>query len=330
MKFSCIIPVYNMERYLEGCVASALRSAALTEILLIDDGSKDESPRIARALAEAHASVRYVRQENMGLSEARNTGIREAAGDFLLFLDADDELDAAAFDALCARLSPQDSLACGYYARILAPGGERREEARLGLVHDRTLPVADYLSAVAAAEAHYFPVAWRMICSRRFLVERALFFYPGIYHEDNEWTMRLLLAAERILPASDCFYLYYDRDTGDSITSVVRPKHLRDRLTIARRFAALRAAEPAKANYLRRGFQRMLLSLCIHAPYLEGTERRALQRALIELAASRPDLMRGMRLRVFFGGILRLSALSRLLFCYHRIRHPKEKFVAAR
>lgn len=89
---SVIIPCYNYAHYLRDAVASVLRQKGDNldlEIIVVDDGSKDTTPAVAQELG---SRIRYIRQDNQGLSAARNTGIREAKGDFLVFLDADDLL----------------------------------------------------------------------------------------------------------------------------------------------------------------------------------------------------------------------------------------------
>jgi glycosyltransferase involved in cell wall biosynthesis len=85
---SVIVPCYNGATFLEDALRSALgQTYAEVEVVVVDDGSTDNSPEIAQRFP-----VRYIRQENLGLSEARNTGIRESKGEYLVFLDADDRL----------------------------------------------------------------------------------------------------------------------------------------------------------------------------------------------------------------------------------------------
>lgn len=101
MKISFIVPVYNCKEYLPACVESiSCVSAADYEILLIDDGSVDGSAEVCDGLGEKYPTIRVVHQDNSGASAARNRGIREAAGELLLFLDADDTIDAEALGAV--------------------------------------------------------------------------------------------------------------------------------------------------------------------------------------------------------------------------------------
>ena len=91
MKLTIIIPVYNIKEYIERCVSSLGNiSDTKIEILIIDDGSTDGSDIVCDKLSQTNKSVKVIHQQNMGLSEARNTGIRNASGDYIFFVDGDD------------------------------------------------------------------------------------------------------------------------------------------------------------------------------------------------------------------------------------------------
>ena len=88
---SIIIPVYNGEKEIEAAVRSALCDGLSQEILVVSDGSEDGTDGCVRALSEKYPAVRLIRQENAGPAAARNRGIEEARGEYILFLDSDDE-----------------------------------------------------------------------------------------------------------------------------------------------------------------------------------------------------------------------------------------------
>lgn len=102
MKLSVIIPVYNVEKYLRRCIESVLLpGGADYEIIIVNDGSTDSSPAIAREYAEKYpALIRLISTPNGGLGHARNTGLDAASGDYVLFLDSDDRLSPGALDKL--------------------------------------------------------------------------------------------------------------------------------------------------------------------------------------------------------------------------------------
>lgn len=122
MKITIAVPVYNTEKYLPHCLDTLeAQTWGDLEILLIDDGSTDESGRICDEFAEQDRRVRVIHRENGGVSAARNTAIREAAGDYLLFVDSDDgihremaEIYARALESASAKGKAGVVLACDY------------------------------------------------------------------------------------------------------------------------------------------------------------------------------------------------------------------------
>ena len=91
MQFSIVIPVYNVAPYLRECVDSVLaQNSTDYEIILVDDGSTDNSPAICDEYAEKYSQIKVIHKANGGLSDARNFGIKKAQGDYLMFLDSDD------------------------------------------------------------------------------------------------------------------------------------------------------------------------------------------------------------------------------------------------
>jgi len=93
-KVSIVVPVYNVERYLERCVKSLLNQTYKNvEIILVDDGSTDSSPQLCKSLTKLHSNIKCIHKNNNGLGMARNTGIDIATGDFVIFIDSDDWCD---------------------------------------------------------------------------------------------------------------------------------------------------------------------------------------------------------------------------------------------
>lgn len=100
-KVSIIVPCYNHAKYLEECIESIKdQSYSNWECIIVDDGSTDDTQSVSRKLE--NEKIRYVHQENKGLSGARNTGIRNATGDYILPLDADDTLNPLALEKMIA------------------------------------------------------------------------------------------------------------------------------------------------------------------------------------------------------------------------------------
>ena len=123
---SVIIPVYNKEEYLRQCVDSVLaQSCRDLEILLVDDGSTDESPAICRAYEKEDSRVRVIEKENGGASSARNLGIEEAKGEYIGFVDADDWIEPGMYETLQAFLSDNEEYPFAQLmSRNYAPDGK--------------------------------------------------------------------------------------------------------------------------------------------------------------------------------------------------------------
>lgn len=117
-RFSLIIPVYNVEKYIGHCLESVDRQTFRDfETVLIDDGSTDSSPELCDRYAAGKEHVKVVHQENRGLAGARNRGLEEAVGDYVVFLDSDDTLQACAlelFDRAIDRYALPDLVGAGY------------------------------------------------------------------------------------------------------------------------------------------------------------------------------------------------------------------------
>lgn len=118
VEFSIIVPVYQVEQYLERFIYSVLsQNYEKYELILVDDGSSDGSGRICDEFSEKHPHIRTIHKKNGGVSSARNEGIKNAKGRYIIFGDADDYYDSAFLNDVSGVLkkSPQDICICGYY-----------------------------------------------------------------------------------------------------------------------------------------------------------------------------------------------------------------------
>ena len=121
-KLSVIVPVYNVEKYLERCVDSVInQNYPNIEIILVDDGSKDSSGKICDILAAKDNRIKVIHQQNGGLSAARNTGIDNATGEYIDFLDSDDELLPNVFNDLIPLLEYNNLDLIVFYSQKVKP-----------------------------------------------------------------------------------------------------------------------------------------------------------------------------------------------------------------
>lgn len=272
---SIIVPVYNVERYLEKCISSVLKLKSDIEVLLVDDGSTDASGALCDAWAQKDARIRVIHQENGGLSAARNTGIRNAGGEHVLFLDSDDFLDPTQTDQMLSKLQPETNVLMGFYNEYYTESGvSKPENSEPFLRLEGEVAAGQLLSAAASCTDGCYMTAWRFVCRREFLLEHDLLFLPGIYHEDEEWNARLFCQVEKVTVTHHHFY-QYRQARSSSIMSTVKPKHLFDSYTIIERMDQLcRVAADDRKDYLRNRMGRLYLNNMIHHRSLDGQDKK--------------------------------------------------------
>lgn len=212
MLFSIIVPVYKVELYLKKCVQSLLNQTYRdVEIILVDDGSPDGCPAMCDEYAKADQRVKVIHKENGGLSDARNTGIEVATGDYIMFVDSDDFISLNA----CEKLA---NYAHKGYDILIADATV--EGATLDLSHiqaqSEVMSGPIYLKR-AFSEQKAAMAAWLNIYRRGFLKDHKISFKCGILHEDEEFTPRALLKAETVIVTGVQFYHYIIRE--NSITT---------------------------------------------------------------------------------------------------------------
>lgn len=211
---SVIVPVYRVEKYLARCVNS-LRVQTLKniEIILVDDGSPDDCPRMCDDFAQQDRRIRVIHKTNGGLSDARNAGIDAASGEYLAFIDSDDWIEADMFEQLlyAARLCGAQIAECGFeniYPDKIVP-----ETANTGKWY-----LADRERALR--EEMRWGVFKSIACNK--IYHKGIFAdgkrYPvGKYHEDEFFTHLAFYEAVRLVYVDRVLY-HYDRTREESIT----------------------------------------------------------------------------------------------------------------
>lgn len=284
MKVSIIVPVYNVERYLDECLESVLKLRTELEVVLVDDGSTDGSGALCDAWAAKDPRFRVVHQANGGLSAARNTGIRHSTGDYILFLDSDDFLDPWETDRMLEEgLQAKPDVLLGLYRNYYGDEqGFEPEHCAPLLTLEGLTPIDTFLEAMPPDGRSCYMVAVRFIARRSFLLDHELLFLPGIYHEDEEWTGRLLCAAEAVFVSHAFFYQYRQARVG-AITSTVKPKHIEDSFRILERHDALcrtQAPGSAKERYLLCRMAQQYGNIMLNIYVLDDGRRREMYRQL--------------------------------------------------
>lgn len=209
-KISIIVPVYNVEHELSRCVDSILnQSYSNIEVILVDDGSTDRCPSICDAFVMKDRRVRVIHKPNGGLSSARNAGLREASGEWILYVDSDDYI----LNDSCERLI---AVGAKYDCDIVSAdairefNGGREYMVHGSLAEGKCYPSRDFIIKTVKPCEWYAP-AWLNLYKRSFLIENNLFFVEGLLHEDMEMQPRVFLAAKTVAYCAYPFYRYVDR-----------------------------------------------------------------------------------------------------------------------
>lgn len=215
---SIVIPVYNVEKYIQDCVESVLvQTFTDYEVILVDDGSPDNCPTMCDLYAEKHSQIRVIHQCNGGLSDARNTGIKHASGDYILFLDSDDFLIGT--DALKKIVAPlcnlQPDLLMYLTTEFDASGSKILvEHKEIDFATDKVYPCEDIFEMIYKYNGIWVTMAQTKIIRRKYLKDNDLYFKQGIYHEDDEWITRVLISNPTILFSYEAVYGYRHRDNS--------------------------------------------------------------------------------------------------------------------
>ena len=210
---SVIVPVYNVAQYLEKSIASIQQQTYQNlEIILVDDGATDESGRLCEQITEQDERVLVYHKENEGLSQARNDGLKQAHGDYVIFIDSDDYIHSEMIASLYQQLVKEDAdvSSCGVmnvYANSESPQTENQDDY---FVCDTETFLREYLIGEKIPGT---------ICNKLIKKEIAaqLTFPKGLIYEDAYYHFDLIKVAKKYVVNTNPYYYYFHR--GDSITT---------------------------------------------------------------------------------------------------------------
>lgn len=234
MKLSYIIPVFNCGQYLGSCIKKIEKVGLCDyEIILIDDGSTDDSSSICDRLARENVKVRCIHQTNMGVSSARNCGLGEATGDYVFFIDADDDIDPERLHEVIEKLKVNPDidmvifgLSFDYYHKGVL---YRRDELKTPMtgILDKNLWM-NHMTELYHANS-LSPI-WNKIIRRGLLLENDIFLRKDIFiYEDLEYSLRCMRCCDKVLFAPEIVYHYrQSEDEGNAGRRLRRVNHLTD------------------------------------------------------------------------------------------------------
>ena len=210
LKYSVIVPVYNVENYLPRCIDSLLaQNYADLEILLIDNGSKDQSGQICEDYAAKFSNITAYHIPNKGVSSARNFGLSKAKGDFICFVDADDYLVGNLFSDVESQLDSQlDLLVFSYYNSIEKNLSEINRSAKI-LPTEGKKDKSDFIALfqkLCLTDMMY--TVWNKIYRREFLEEHQIVFESYELGEDVRFNLNVYQHVNTVFLVKSAYYVY--------------------------------------------------------------------------------------------------------------------------
>ena len=210
-KVTVIVPIYNVEKYLARCIDSLVNQTLNEiEIVLVNDGTKDSSGKIAMQYAKQYKEkIIYLEKENGGLSDARNYGLAYAKGEYIAFLDSDDYIEKNAYEEMYNKAIEEnaDYVECDFIWEY--PNKKRK---------DKCYQYNNKKEMLAFARV----VAWNKLIKREIIEENNIRFPKGLRYEDIEFTYKLIPHLNKICYVDQCFIHYIQRK--NSIANVQNEK----------------------------------------------------------------------------------------------------------
>lgn len=238
-RFSIIVPVYNVENYLNECVKSVLGQTFIDfELILIDDGSSDSCPQICDQYLEADSRVRVIHKQNGGLSSARNTGLDMAVGEYVLFLDSDDYwCTTTVLETIDRYITEFQSDVCIF--------GKKKFFQNKNMYSTYQKPVFDeealsdeQIVKLLMKKNYFVACAWDKVIKRTVIENNNMRFTIGQMSEDIEWCIKLLLSTKSIQLIPECFYIYRQENIN-SITANISKKNLEHILQVITKYTKI-------------------------------------------------------------------------------------------
>lgn len=213
-KVSLIIPVYNVENYIEKCLDSAINQTLKDmEIIIVNDGSKDSSKEKIEKYLKKYPSIKYLEKENGGLSDARNYGMQYATGEYVAFLDSDDYVEKTMYEEMynVAQKDNADMVECDF---IWEYPDKRKED--VGIIYNSKKEMIEKARVVA----------WNKLIKRELIERIGIRFPVGLRYEDVEFFYKLVPYLDKISFVKKCFIHYVQRDNSIANTQNIRTKEI--------------------------------------------------------------------------------------------------------
>lgn len=218
---SIIVPCYNVEPYLKECLDSLINQTYKNiEIIIINDGSTDKTKEIIDTYSRKHDIIHVIHQDNAGLSEARNVGIKESSGQFIALVDSDDSVSLKFIEKLYVNIETDgsDICVCGFNNNVPNKKCITGQQALMHLLME---------------QENIDILAWNKLYKKELFTEHNISYPKGKIHEDNLTTYKLYSKAKKISYINESLYNYRIRE-GSIMKTQKKLEHLQAREQAAR------------------------------------------------------------------------------------------------
>ncbi|MBY3623489.1 glycosyltransferase family 2 protein [Acinetobacter sp. CUI P1] len=286
LKYSVIIPVFKVEEYLTQCIDSIINQAYENlEIILVDDGSPDQCPKICDDYARMDSRIKVIHQKNQGQSAARNTGVKASTGDFLLFLDSDDYLISDIFTSHSKIISDTNVDIVFHNYRYFNCLTNRIENSGVdySAYENKSQISSEGLNEILGEYPLFNWYPWQFIIKRDILSKNNLFFEEGILYEDVELVFKLIVLSKTIV-FNNCYALMYRINRLGATTNIKNLKPEIDRISVASQninWVKENVLDEELGKKLNNNFACMLFTSVINYYYIPKKDRKVLYNKII-------------------------------------------------
>lgn len=213
-KVSVIIPVYNVEKYVERCLNSVVNQTLEDmEIIIVNDGSTDSSKQKILRFLEKYNNIKYFEKENGGLSSARNYGITHAVGEYIAFLDSDDYVELDTYEKMYSKAKQEnaDMVECDFIWEY-----PKKSKKDIGIIYKNKNEMLEKARVVA----------WNKLIKKEIINELNLEFPFGLRYEDVEFFYKLVPYLNKVSFVKRCFVHYTQRDNSIANTQNIKTKEI--------------------------------------------------------------------------------------------------------
>lgn len=206
-----VLPVYNVEEYLDKCLSTIFNQTFKDfELIIVNDGATDNSDKIIKSYINKFSNIIYLEQKNQGQSVARNNAIKKASGEYIIFIDSDDFLDLTMLEKMynLAITNESDAVICGH--KELYEKSKRIVDVKLPIIPSKIYDGIEVANLML--ECKIMGVTWNKLLKTELVKKTPIYFEPGRYTQDWYPMFKIISNCKKISFVNETLYTYIIRD----------------------------------------------------------------------------------------------------------------------